>query len=99
MVKRKVSWTARASKQFNEAVDYIRQDSFQNSEAFKEKILSDSARLSDIVAIHRKDQYKNNNDGHFYYFELLNYRISYYKDDHDIIIVRMRHVSMRPKNY
>ena len=65
----------------------------------KEKILSKITGLADVKATHRKDAYKNNNDGHFYYFELLNYRISYYKSEDEIIIVRFRHVSMKPLNY
>jgi len=97
--ERKITWAPRAIKQFNAAIEYIRQDSFQNADSVKEKILSKIAQLSGTNITHRADPYKNNNDGHYRYFELLNYRISYYESEQEIIIVRLRHVSMKPLNY
>jgi plasmid stabilization system protein ParE len=96
---RKITWSPRALKQFSAAIQYIRQESFQNAESVKERILSKIGRLSDANVTHRKDPYKNNNDGHFHYFELLSYRISYYENENEIIIVRLRHVSKKPLNY
>ncbi len=98
-LERKITWSPRALKQFSNAIEYIRQESFQNADIVKEKILSKITRLSDINISHRIDPYKNNNDGHFHYFELLSYRISYYDKGNEIIIVRLRHVSMKPINY
>jgi len=49
--------------------------------------------------MHRKDQYKKNNDGHYHYFELLRHRVSYYAKEQEIIIVRVRHVNRKPLNY
>jgi len=39
MGKRKVSWSKRATLEFNAAIKYIRQDSEQNADKVKEKIL------------------------------------------------------------
>ena len=97
--ERKITWAPRAIKQFNIAIEYIRRDSFQNADSVKEKILSKINRLSGVNVTHRTDPYKNNNDGHFRYFELLSYRVSYYENDDEIIIVRVRHVNMKPLNY
>ena len=96
---RKITWAPKAIKQFNAAIEYIRSDSPQNADSVKERILSKIERLADVNITHRIDPYKNNNDGHFHYFELLSYRISYYENEHEIIIARVRHVSMKPLNY
>jgi plasmid stabilization system protein ParE len=95
----KITWSPRTLKQFSAAIEYIRQDSLQNADSVKGKILAKIARLSDIDITHRIDPYKNNNDGHFHYFELLSYRITYYENEHEIVIVRHRHVSMKPLKY
>ena len=100
MVKgRTINWAPRAIKQFNLAIAYIREDSVQNAELVKEKILSEIGKLTDTKVTHRTDPYKKNNDGHFHYFELLNYRISYHENKNEVFIVRVRHVSMKPLNY
>lgn len=96
---RKISWAPRAIKQFNVAIEYIRSDSPQNADSVKERILSKIELLAEVNITHRIDPYRNNNDGHFHYFVLLSYRISYYQDEHEIIIVRVRHVKMKPLNY
>lgn len=55
MGKRKVTWTKRATRQFNAAIEYIRQDPEQNANKVKEKILSKINELTDDKAVHRKD--------------------------------------------
>ena len=52
--KRKITWTKAASVQFNAAINYIRQDSEQNADTVKEKILFKIAELSDDKVVHRK---------------------------------------------
>ena len=101
MVKkeREISWAPKAIKQFNTAIEYIRQDSDQNADSVKEKILAKINKLSDETVTHRADEYKNNNDGRFRYFELLNYRVSYYVNADEVSIVRLRHVSKKPLYY
>lgn len=39
MAKRKVTWTKRATRQFNAVIEYIRKDSDQNADKVKEKYL------------------------------------------------------------
>lgn len=65
MSKGKVTWTKRAARQFNAAIEYIRQDSDQNADKVKEKILIKINELSDRIAVHRKDPYKKNNYGNY----------------------------------
>lgn len=45
------------------------------------------------------DKYRMNNDGSFRAYELLRYRVSYQIIEKEIIIVRVRHTSMEPKQY
>jgi plasmid stabilization system protein ParE len=99
MAKRGITWTKRATRQFNAAIEYIRKDSEQNADKVKERILNKINELSDDKVIHRKDPYKRNNDGSYLYFEILKYRIVYYAESKEIFIIRIRHTSMEPKQY
>lgn len=58
MINRKVTWTKSATNQFEKIIDYIRQDSEQNADKVKEKILKKINQLSDDGVMHRKDPYK-----------------------------------------
>lgn len=99
MAKRKVTWTKRATRQFNAVIEYIRKDSDQNADKVKEKILAKINKLADEKIVHRKDPYKKNNDGNYLYFEILKYRIVYYAEPKEVFIIRVRHTSMEPKSY
>jgi plasmid stabilization system protein ParE len=96
---RKITWSPRAQQQLRGAIEYIRLDSPQNADMVKKKILAKVERLADSSVTHPQDPYKTNNDGHFRYFELLKYRISYYEKENEVILVRLRHVSMKPASY
>ena len=99
MIKRKVTWTKAAIAQFDKIIDYIREDSDQNADRIKEKILDKINHLSDDRIVHRKDPYKKNNDGNYLYFETMKYRIVYYKSAKEVFIIRIKHTSMEPKPY
>jgi plasmid stabilization system protein ParE len=99
MARRKITWTKRATRQLNAAIEYIRQDSPQNADTVKEKILDKVNRLAGGKAVHRKDPYKKNNDGNYLYFEILKYRIVYYAQPEEVFIIRVRHTGMEPKKY
>ncbi len=99
MGKRKVTWSKRTTREFNAAIKYIRNDSEQNAERVKERILDKIGELADDGVVHRKDPYKNNNDGNYLYFEFLRFRIVYYAGPKGIIMIRIRHTKMEPKKY
>jgi plasmid stabilization system protein ParE len=99
MQRRKVTWTRQAVKQLNAAIKFIRKDSEQNADKVKEIILDKINGLSDDRIVHRLDPYKKNNDGNYLYFEVLRYRIVYYRTDAEVFIIRLRHTSMEPKKY
>jgi plasmid stabilization system protein ParE len=99
MAKRKITWTKRATHQFNIAIQYIREDSEQNAEKMKEKILYKINELANNKITHRKDPYKKNNNGRYLYFEVLKHRIVYYNGEDEVFIIRIRHTKMEPKKY
>jgi plasmid stabilization system protein ParE len=99
MPKRKVTWAKRASRQFNAAIEYIRQGSEQNADSVKERILAKINELADDKTVHRKDPFKKNNDGNYLYFEIFKYRIVYYAGPKEVFIIRIRHTGMEPKQY
>ncbi|WP_367881809.1 type II toxin-antitoxin system RelE/ParE family toxin [Ferruginibacter sp.] len=74
-------------------------DSYQNAVKIKEEILLSTRKLATHPEMHAPDKYKNNNDGSFRAYELYRYRIAYRITEKEIIIVRVRHTSMEPKNY
>ena len=78
MGKRKVTWTKVATQQLNEIIKYIRLHSEQNADKVRERIIDKVNQLSDDSVVHRKDPYKNENDGNYLYFEIIKYRIVYY---------------------
>lgn len=99
MAKRKVTWTSKAIRQLNAAIEYIRKDSEQNADTVKERLLNKINELADVTTVHRKDPYKKDNDGNYLYFEILKYRVVYYAEPNEVFIIRIRHTSMEPKEY
>ena len=97
MAKRKVTWTKRATRQLNAAIECIRHGSPQNAGRVKERILDKVNELEDDKVVHRKDPYTKNNDGNYLYFEILKYRIVYYAEPKEVFIIRLRHTSMEPE--
>lgn len=99
MAKRKVTWTKRATRQLNAAIEFIRQESDQNADTVKARILDKVSGLADDKIVHRKDPYRKNNDGKYLYFEILKYRIVYYAVPREVFVIRIRHTGMEPKEY
>lgn len=65
----------------------------------KREILEAIKKLSTYPEIHPPDRFKQLNDGNFRAFQKHSYRISYYVSDHEIIILRIRHVKQKPEEY
>lgn len=96
---RKIKWDKNAAIQFRKAIAYIREDSPQNADKVKHEILSKIEDLLPAPEKHTPDKYKISNNGNYRAFELHHYRVSYLVKDEEIIIARIRHTSMKPKNY
>ena len=99
MVARKIIWTKVATKQFNKAIEYIKLDSEIQADKVRVTILNAILNLSNASIVHRINPLKKNNDGNYLYFELLYYRIVYYKSETEVFIIRIRHTKMEPKLY
>jgi Plasmid stabilization system protein len=96
---RKLRWPLKTQKQLKAAYDYILPDSYQNAEKVKNDILASTQRLAANPEMNAADKYRKNNDGSFRAYELHHFRIAYRITEKEIIIVRVRHTSMEPKQY
>jgi plasmid stabilization system protein ParE len=96
---REVRWPPSAQHQLEKAYRYILLDSYQNAEKVKADILSSTRKLAANPEMYPPDKYRKNNDGSFRAYELHRYRIAYRVTKKEIIIVRVRHTSMEPKEY
>jgi plasmid stabilization system protein ParE len=96
---RKVVWSPRAMQQLEKAYEYILKDSFQNAEKVREDILDSTRKIVNHPEIYAPDKYRKNNDGSFRAYELHHYRIAYQITTDKIIIVRVRHTKMEPRQY
>ncbi len=94
-----IKWNKRALKQFDQAIEYIEEDSPKNADKVKNDILSKISELADHPQSHHPDKYKNNNDGSFRAFEIDRYRISYRHIRKEVRIIRVRHTKMNPLAY
>ena len=97
---RKIVWDLTARTSFKQIIFHIKKDSLQNAEKVKNEILASIACLKNEPEVkHAADKYKQFNDGSFRAFELHRIRVSYCISGDLIIIVRIRHTSMRPESY
>jgi plasmid stabilization system protein ParE len=94
-----VIWPLHTQNQLAKAYNYILQHSWQNAEKIKAEILASTRKLQSYPEMYPPDKYRQNNDGSFRAYELHHFRISYQVKDASIIIVRIRHTSMKPKKY
>ncbi len=99
MANRKIVWSKTALKQFEAAINYIREDSIQIAEKVRREILEKIQNITADPEIYYTDKYKTNNDGSYRAFELHRYRIAYRFKEKEISIFRIRHTSREPKDY
>jgi plasmid stabilization system protein ParE len=99
MGSRIISWSVKALRQFEEAIEYIMQDSVQNAEKVRLEILRKIDSLPHYPEIYPPDKYKIRNDGTYRALELHRYRITYRIGSNEIRIIRVRHTSMEPVTY
>jgi plasmid stabilization system protein ParE len=94
-----IKWNKQSINQFNEAIKFIRSYSPQNAHKVKLLLLGKIEQLVNTPEIYSPDKYKINNKGDYRAFEMFRYRISYLVKEDEIIIARVRHTSMEPKQY
>jgi len=91
MPTKKVNWSKTSRKQYLAAIEYILNDSVQNAEKAEGKIKDKLKIIAEFAESCPPDKYKVNNDG--------SYRVSYRIKRNEILILRVRHESMKPKYY
>ena len=96
---REIKWPLVAQNQLARLYKYILQESYQNAEKVKRDILMSTRNLINHPEMYARDKYRKNNDGSFRAYELHHYRIAYRVTENEIIIVRVRHTKMEPKEY
>lgn len=99
MANRKISWSKTAVKQFEDAINYIAEESIQNAEKVRIDILEKIGNIIHTPEAYSIDKYKANNNGSYRAFELHRYRITYRITEKEIRILRIRHTSREPKDY
>lgn len=99
MAESNIRWSAASIQQFNAAMDYIADDSLQNAELVKDKILDKLEQVATQPTSCPADDYKINNNGSYRSLLIFHYRISYVIRKDEIEILRIRHTSMKPKHY
>jgi len=97
--KRKVLIDNEAKTYLRKAYNYIKNDSPQNAEKVKNKILTSIMALQNNPEMHPPDKFRLNNDGSFRAFEIYKYRITYQISPHQINVIRIRHSRMNPLEY
>ena len=95
----KVIIDSEAKKSLRQAYEYIRQDSLQNAEKVRTKILESIKALPKNPEVHTPDKYRKNNDGSYRAYEIYRYRITYHVSPTEIRIIRIRHTKMNPLEY
>lgn len=95
----KIVWSVESIQQMADAIRYIQKDSIQNADAVYNKIMAKLVVVAENPEMCPQDKHKIKNDGSFRELIMFRYRISYkvYKDK--IRILRVRHTSMKPKQY
>lgn len=94
-----IVWNLNALQQFEAAIVFIEQDSPANAFKVKTNILRKIEQLLSHPEMYPPDKFKIKNDGSFRAFEMYRYRIAYKISQKQIRIIRVRHSSMKPKNY
>lgn len=88
-----------AKKSLQEAYHYIKNDSLQNAEKVKAKLLASIKELIKNPQRHSPDKYRLNNDGSYRAYEIYKYRITYHVAGDEIHVIRIRHTKMNPLEY
>ena len=84
----------------SEAYRYIREDSLQNAEKVRARILATIKELPKNPLHHAPDKYRmKNEDDAYRACEVYSYRITYHVSAGEIRVIRIRHTKMNPLEY
>ena len=97
----RVIWDRQALNQMAEIYDYILQDSIQNAQIVRQKILNQTARLAKNPWRYNSDKLRLDKDSRFRAFELYKFRITFFvnEDSKTVIVLRVRSTWRDPLTY
>jgi len=97
--KRRIVWDNIAKEYIKNSLQHIKQDSPQNADKVKNTINLKIKEIPDNPERYALDKYRLNNEGSYHAFEIYRFRISYFVNDSEIRIVRIRHTNQIPLKY
>ncbi|MGN6617182.1 MAG: type II toxin-antitoxin system RelE/ParE family toxin [Ilyomonas sp.] len=102
MVKKekRIVWFPEAKQKLREIISYIKNDSPQNAQKVKNDILEEISNIPYHPEKFPPDKYKLHNQNNAYRaFELHRIRVSYFLEDDEVMIIRIRHTKQEPLLY
>jgi plasmid stabilization system protein ParE len=94
-----IRWNKKAVTDFEKNYRHIRKDSFDSAEKVKFGIVEIIDSLIDHPEKYPLDKFKKDNPGNYRAFEKFSIRIAYRHLEHEIRILRFRHIKREPKEY
>lgn len=95
-----IVWTKRAQIHLRNIYDYISKDSEQNAKKVVQEIVLSMNKATKNPEFYPPDKYKKNNTSKSYRaYELYRYRIAYRIRADELVVLRVRHTGMEPKEY
>lgn len=97
--KIKIVWSNEAANQFNEILNYLKDESDKVVAIVGNAILDEIEKLVLFPNSHPLDRFKKNNDGTYRACIVYHFRISYLVENNTVYILRIRHTSREPLEY
>lgn len=94
-----VVWDISEKERLKELIKSIKKRSVDLADRIREELRSDLQRIQQNPYIFEADPLKENNDGDFRKFNVLQLRITYKIDPDKIIILRVRHAASEPIDF
>lgn len=88
-----------AKLQLRSIYRYIKNDSPENAEKVRSKILTSIKELIKYPEMHAPDKYRLDGDKSYRAYEIYKHRVTYHISAKEIRIIRIRHSKMNPLEY
>ncbi len=98
-IARTIIWRNSAIIYLEKALNYVREDSPQNAQKIVAKINVALLKAAINPAHYTIDKFRKNNNGSFRVLFIHHYKISFFFDESQILIVRVRHSKQKPLNF
>ncbi len=96
---RTIIWRNAAVAYLENAIDYIRSDSPQNAQKVIVEINAILLKAAKNPEHYSLDKNRKNNNGSYRVIKIYHYRISFFYDETQLLIVRVRHSKQKPLKF